>query len=280
MTTWRGFDGSVLDLGAQPADVDVDDPRVAEVAVAPHPLEQVLARADPPLRERELDEQPELGARQRDRAAPQRDDAVVEPDREVAGLHPSRVGVRSGLDPAQEGPDAGRELLGHEGLGDVVVGPGLEARDDVVAVGAGGDHDDRHPAVVPDPAAHREAVEAGQVEVEEHDVRVVAVHGLESLLAVRGLGDVVPLVLQREAQGPPDPGIVLDEQHTLGHRRIMPPTDRGRAGAARRQAAPRPHRHRSVTRPLPTVTDPCRSGVVPGLPHHAAPRAPTVPATA
>src|SRR4029078_955340 len=38
----------VLDLGAQPLDVHVDQPRVGVVAVAPHLLEQHLAREHPP----------------------------------------------------------------------------------------------------------------------------------------------------------------------------------------------------------------------------------------
>ena len=41
------FGGIGLDLGAQRADVDVDKTAVAEVAVAPHPLEQDLAGEDP-----------------------------------------------------------------------------------------------------------------------------------------------------------------------------------------------------------------------------------------
>ena len=52
-----------------------------------------------------------------------------------------------GAGPPQQGPDAGRQLLGHERLGDVVVGPGLEAGHHVVGVGAGRDHDDGNRAV-------------------------------------------------------------------------------------------------------------------------------------
>src|SRR5687768_10570526 len=37
-----GVGGIGLDLGAQTPDVDIDQPAVAEVVVAPHPLEQLL----------------------------------------------------------------------------------------------------------------------------------------------------------------------------------------------------------------------------------------------
>src|SRR6202008_2958740 len=53
--------GVALDLGAQPAHMHVDQTAVAEVAVAPHPLEERLTRQDSTGILRELDEQTELG---------------------------------------------------------------------------------------------------------------------------------------------------------------------------------------------------------------------------
>src|SRR5688500_17838741 len=49
-----------LDLAAQPAHVDVHQPLVAEDVVAPHPVEQLLARQHPPALVGQLAQQPEL----------------------------------------------------------------------------------------------------------------------------------------------------------------------------------------------------------------------------
>ena len=73
-----------LDLGAQPADVDVDQAAVAEVAVAPDPVEQVLAAEDPAGVERQLDEQPELGLGEVQSSPVAPYDALVGADLEVA----------------------------------------------------------------------------------------------------------------------------------------------------------------------------------------------------
>ena len=56
-------------LGAQPADVDVDGARAAGVAVAPDAREQLLAREDLPRALGQELEQLELLARQLERAA-------------------------------------------------------------------------------------------------------------------------------------------------------------------------------------------------------------------
>jgi hypothetical protein len=75
--------------------------------------------------------------------------------------------------PSEQRPDASRELLGHDRLGDVVVGAGLEAGHHVVGVGLGGDDDDRHDALGPDEPAHVEPRDVGQAQVEQDEVDVV-----------------------------------------------------------------------------------------------------------
>ena len=61
--------GVLLDLGAQPLDVDVDEAGVTGVAVAPHLLEQHLAGEDLPRLARERDEEVELERGQAERLA-------------------------------------------------------------------------------------------------------------------------------------------------------------------------------------------------------------------
>ena len=54
----------ILDLDPQSPHVGIDEARVAEVVVAPHPLEQLLAREHGAGVVGELTQQPELGLRQ------------------------------------------------------------------------------------------------------------------------------------------------------------------------------------------------------------------------
>src|SRR5262249_20377777 len=58
-----GVVGLVLDLHPQPADVGVDEAAVAEVVVAPHPLEELVAAQHHAGMVRELAQQQELGLR-------------------------------------------------------------------------------------------------------------------------------------------------------------------------------------------------------------------------
>src|SRR4051794_21237328 len=118
--------GVVLDLGAQPLDVDVDEAGVARVAGAPHLLEEHLAGEDLPGLARQRDEQVELERRQGQRLAVALDGVAGHVDLEVADRQLLGRGLVAA---AQPGADAGDELLRLEGLDDVVVGTGLEPHD-------------------------------------------------------------------------------------------------------------------------------------------------------
>src|SRR5665811_1362670 len=84
------------------------------------------------------------------------------------------------------GAQPGDELVDVEGLGDVVVGAGLERVHLVAAAGAAGQHDDRRPGVAPHGPDDVHAVEVGQPEVEHNDVRGPAGRGVQGGGAVLG----------------------------------------------------------------------------------------------
>ena len=119
------------------------------------------------------------------------------------------------LHPAQGGADPGGQLLGNDGLGDVVVGTGLEPGDQVVGVGLGGDDDDRHDARGPQVAADLEAAHVGQPQIEQHQVRLPFGERGQPGPAVFGLADLVALVLEGQAQRQPDGIVVFDEQQGM-----------------------------------------------------------------
>lgn len=111
-----------------------------------------------------------------------------------------------------------REQLGEpEGLGDVVVGTGIEADHCVHFVGARGQ--DQHREAVPfgtQPPAHLQAVHPGQTEVEDEQVHPALRGAFESAWAVLAHLDLVALSAQRTRERFGDGCVVLGEQYA-GH---------------------------------------------------------------
>src|SRR6185295_13870041 len=88
-------------------------------------------------------------------------------------------------------------------LGHVVVGAELEADDAVHVVAPGGEHDDRHPARLPDAAQRFDPVDARHHDVEHHDLVSAARREARGALAVlhRGHGKAFALEVLREHAG-------------------------------------------------------------------------------
>ena len=142
-------------------------------------------------------------------------DALLAADLEVAEhQRPGRGGLVQ-LDPAQERPDAGRQLLDDHRLGHVVVGTGLQPRHQVDGVGLGGDDHDRHDAAVRIVRQTSKPGHVGQPQVEEHEVGLVPVEEGQAGAAVPRLVHLVALVLQGEADGQADLVVVLDEEQAV-----------------------------------------------------------------
>ena len=131
---------------------------------------------------------------------------------------PTTTSVSCGPSPprAQHGADAGVELGGAERFDHVVVGAGVEHGDDLGLVVAGrGDHD----RDLADPAQHpqhRRAVDVGQPEVEDDDVRAVADGVLQAGQPGRGGRDGVAALGEPADERGADRRVVLDDQD-LGH---------------------------------------------------------------
>ena len=117
------------------------------------------------------------------------------------------------LDAAEDRLDARRELARREGLRDVVVGAELEPRDAVGLLVARRQHDDRHLRLCAHLAAHLEAVDAGQADVEDDEPHRMAAKLGDRLLA-GAEPDHAPAVLLLEVglDEAPDRVVVLDEK--------------------------------------------------------------------
>src|SRR5258705_7245285 len=159
-----------LQLAPQVGHEHLDGVRGGERVVAPDLLEEALAGDDDALVAHEVLEQLEL--------------ALGEVHRAIRAAHLVRVGVEGQVAhderrraargaPAQQGPQAGQELLTLERLDEVVVGPGVEPLDARLDGVAGGQHQDRHVVGGAQAARDLDAVEAGQPEVEDDEIGVV-----------------------------------------------------------------------------------------------------------
>ena len=114
-------------------------------------------------------------------------------------------------------PDPSGQLLGHERLRDVVVGPSLQPGDDVEAVRSCGHHDDRHVAPSPQATAHLEAVEIRQHHVEEYAVSGPPLERRQPRFARRSLVDIVALIAEEDRRLLADARIVFDQKDPSRH---------------------------------------------------------------
>src|SRR4051812_18246100 len=138
--------GVALELFAQVTNVNVDRARVAVRRVAPDLLQEHLARLHAPRRAGESGQDLELDVGELHALSPRRHYPPLEVDLQVAGAD-GLLAAGPGTDhlrASQRRTHAASELPDRERLGDVVVGPHLQAEDLVDLVVLGGEHDDRH----------------------------------------------------------------------------------------------------------------------------------------
>ncbi len=136
----------------------------------------------------------------------------------------------------QHGVHARQHLAWRERLRDVVVGAPLEA-EELVHLGAAR-REEQHRRVArrglgAHLAQHLEAVQAGEEEVEEHEVRMRCEDPLEPLLAVLGEQHAVALLLEVVAQQFADFALVVDDEDGGGHARSLESRARGLKGTRR-----------------------------------------------
>jgi hypothetical protein len=113
--------------------------------------------------------------------------------------------ARGGLSPAHGSADARGELAELEGLGNVIVGAGVERFDFIVLAVSHGEHEDgdarKEAAYV---LAGVDAVHAWHIDVEQDSVEGIGADEGKSLFAARGLYDLEAELLQGSVQRTPD----------------------------------------------------------------------------
>jgi len=175
-------------------------------AVARHRL---AARADQRRQQRVL-ARPEV-----QRRLVAADDARRSVPPQAAAAH-----AAGGVLPAHQRAQPRLELVQVEGLGQIVVGTGVEARDPVADRAPGRQHEHRRViAAAAQPRQHGEAVDAGDRQVEHDHVEHRPLQHAQRVQAVVALGALVPAARHRARQRQRQVGIVFDEQEL--HRATM-----------------------------------------------------------
>ena len=131
-------------------------------------------------------------------------------------MNAALVLVRGAGGVAQRHAHARQQLAGAEGLGQVVVGAGVERGDLVALLAARRQHDDRHVRPLAQAPDHLQAVDVGQAEIEDDDVGLARGHLDQAVGAGRRLEEPVALARQGRAQEAPDLRLVLDDRTTTG----------------------------------------------------------------
>ena len=128
---------------------------------------------------------------------------------------------------ADQGADAGQQLVEVERLAEVVVGPAVEAEHAERGPVAGRQEEHRGPPVpLAEPAEQRQAVLAGQPPVQQHEVPRAGPQPIPAGDPVGGVLDVIPLLAEAGQQVVRDVLLVLDDQdpcrHVSSPRRMVP----------------------------------------------------------
>jgi hypothetical protein len=122
------------------------------------------------------------------------------------------------------GAHARRQLAERKGLHDVVGGTEVESTHAILHLASRRQHDDRDPGIdLANLREHLEAVEAGQHDVEDDQVRGAGEEGAHGGRSVGGEFDYVPLRLQPLFDERGDQRFVFDQQNQ--HADMLPSAD-------------------------------------------------------
>jgi NAD(P)H-hydrate repair Nnr-like enzyme with NAD(P)H-hydrate epimerase domain len=221
----HGLDGVGRQLAPQPADEDLDRVAVAIEVLRVQVLGELAARDHRPRAVHQVGEQAELMARQRHGLAVHAHAATARVERQPTVLQQWR---RQALRAPDQRAHAGQQFLHVERLGQVVVGPGIDAGDLFVPAVARGEDEHRHRAACLAPLPqHREAIEQRQSRVEHHGVVGLGQAQVQRVAAIAGLVDRVAGLGQAGTQRRAQRRFVLDEQQPHGE-------DDGRSAFRRR----------------------------------------------
>jgi len=208
---------------AQAADVDVHAAGRDEAVGAPDGVKELVAGEDAVGARRQIVEQAKFERAERHGLSGVADAIGSRVDREAPDLDDAR-GIDGRLRAAEQRFDAGDELSGAEGLGDVIVGTHFEADDAVGFVAARREHQDGQAIqrfVLADFAANVQAGHFGKHEIEKEKIGRRFFQGGEAAGAVESGTDLKPFVGKVVADEFDNVAIVFNNKYAF-HERISP----------------------------------------------------------
>ena len=176
-------------------------------------------------------------------------------DDQAASDH--RFARRGGrVDAPKVGPDAGEQLFGAKRLGHVVVGAGVERAHLVPFRAARREHQDRDARGLPHLAAHLDAVDIRQAQIQHDEIGAVALHRRQRRTAGAGGHDLIPARPQQRSHGGDDVLFVVDDEDARRHGYCATVTARVGPGTTSVNLAPAPGTFSAQTRPPTAVINP------------------------
>ena len=204
-----------VDLGAEQADERVESVFFDLAVESPDGFDERAARNNFSGAVHQALEEVVLGAGEEDVFARARDFASGGIENEIADLQLELL--RDG-GAALDGAEAGQEFFEGEGLGEVVVGAGIEAADEVRDGILGGEHEQgRGDVLGAQTLGDLVAVELGHHDVEDDDIEFVIAGEFKALVAVARADDGVALFRESFAKQFDHAGLVFDDEQL--HRR-------------------------------------------------------------
>jgi hypothetical protein len=203
-----------LESSAQLADGDVDDIRDRIALNTPDGLEELIAFEHLTLVTQEVLQHIELQRRQLD-------GAIAAADLVRSDVH-DKVGAvedlaTRGLAPAKKCAHSRKELVVREGFDEIVVSAGVQSIDAVGYGVAGGEHQDRHVGSRAQAPADFDAIEAGQHDVKDDEIRRPIARGDERAGTVGRDLHGVSFICQRPPERRSEAGVVVHHEDLSAH---------------------------------------------------------------